>query len=89
MAPGTRLWVYTDSNPDRPYHGRVGYVSPTAEFTPKSVETQDLRTDLVYRVRVLVDDPDTGLRQGMPVTVRFAAQDAAPPAQAASAASAR
>ena len=89
VVPGTHLLVYTDSNPDRPYSGRVGYVSPTAEFTPKSVETQDLRTDLVYRVRVLVDDPDTGLRQGMPVTVKFPVQGAASSAQAASAASAR
>jgi HlyD family secretion protein len=44
-------------------------VSPTAEFTPKTVETRELRTDLVYRLRVVVEDPDGGLRQGMPVNV--------------------
>ncbi|HEB0145636.1 TPA: secretion protein HlyD, partial [Serratia marcescens] len=50
----------------------IGFVSPTAEFTPKSVETPDLRTDLVYRLRVIVTDADDALRQGMPVTLRFA-----------------
>jgi HlyD family secretion protein len=50
----------------------VGYVSPSAEFTPKSVETSDLRTALVYRLRVIVEDADEQLRRGMPVTVRLA-----------------
>ena len=72
VAPGTPVWVTTDSRPDKPYAGVVGYVSPSAEFTPKNVETTDLRTDLVYRLRVVVTHPDEGLRQGMPVTVRVA-----------------
>ena len=55
----------------KPYHGHVGFVSPTAEFTPKSVETPALRTDLVYRLRIVVTDADPLLRQGMPVTIRF------------------
>jgi HlyD family secretion protein len=49
----------------------VGFVSPRAEFTPKSVETPELRTDLVYRLRIVIPDADDGLRQGMPVTIRF------------------
>jgi HlyD family secretion protein len=61
--------VYTDSDPHRPYSANVGFISPTAEFTPKTVETRQLRTDLVYNLRVLVDNPDGGLRQGMPVSV--------------------
>jgi HlyD family secretion protein len=72
FTPGTRLLLQTDSRPDKPYHGLVGFVSPTAEFTPKSVETPDLRTSLVYRLRVVVQDPDAQLRQGMPVTLRIA-----------------
>ena len=48
----------------------MGFVSPTAEFTPKTVETPDLRTDLVYRLRIIVTDADDALRQGMPVTVK-------------------
>ena len=67
---GTKVLLYTDSRPDKPYHGTVGFVSPTAEFTPKSVETAELRTSLVYRIRVVVDNPDEMLRQGMPVTIK-------------------
>lgn len=72
-VPGARVAVYTDSRKE-PYAGRIGSVSPRAEFTPRTVETTSLRTSLVYRVRVLVDSPDAALRQGMPVTVRFTAQ---------------
>jgi len=66
---GMQARVYTDSRPDKPYVGRVGFISPVAEFTPKNVETPALRTDLVYRLRIMIDAPDQGLRQGMPVTV--------------------
>lgn len=69
--PGRELLLYTDGRPDKPYHGKIGFVSPTAEFTPKTVETPDLRTDLVYRLRIIVTDADDSLRQGMPVTVKF------------------
>lgn len=71
-VPGREVLLYTDSRPDTPYHGTIGFVSPTAEFTPKSVQTPQLRTDLVYRLRIVVSDPDEALRQGMPVTIRFA-----------------
>lgn len=71
VAPGQAALIYTDSRRDRPYHGIVGYVSPTAEFTPKNVETPELRTALVYRARVIVQDADRGLLQGMPVTVKL------------------
>jgi HlyD family secretion protein len=69
IYPGLPVLVYTDTSPETPYEGQVGFVSPQAEFTPKSVETTSLRTDLVYRIRVIVANPDKGLRQGMPVTV--------------------
>jgi HlyD family secretion protein len=71
VAPGTKVDVKTDNPDGKPYTGTVGFVSPTAEFTPKTVETPELRSDLVYRVRIVVDAPDKGLRQGMPVTVSF------------------
>jgi HlyD family secretion protein len=70
LRPGMPMAIYTDSAPDQPYLGHVGYISPRAEFTPKQVETAELRTSLVYRFRVVVENPDAGLRQGMPVTVR-------------------
>lgn len=53
----------------RTYQGHIGYISPVSEFTPKSVQTTDLRTDLVYMIRVYADNPDKFLRQGMPTTV--------------------
>ncbi|SFN99115.1 secretion protein HlyD [Xenorhabdus japonica] len=68
---GREILIYTDGRKNRPYHGKIGFVSPTAEFTPKNVETPDLRTDLVYRLRIIVLDPDNSLKQGMPVTLRF------------------
>jgi HlyD family secretion protein len=69
VRPNMAAEVRTDSAPNKIYSARIGFISPTAEFTPKTVETRELRTDLVYRLRVLVDNPDGGLRQGMPVTV--------------------
>ena len=65
-----RAEIRTDSS-SRVYEGRVGYISPEAEFTPKTVETKELRTNLVYRARIIVDDPDDGLRQGAPVDVKI------------------
>lgn len=69
VAPGTKVTITEDTPGSKTYHGVIGYVSPMAEFTPKTVETPDLRTQLVYRFRVRVTDADDGLRQGMPVTV--------------------
>ncbi len=78
VVPGTTVAVTTDATPGKTYTGHIGYVSPTAEFTPKSVETPELRTDLVYRVRIIVDNADRALRQGMPATVTISP----PPAEA-------
>jgi HlyD family secretion protein len=77
IHPGMTVSLASDTAPQHPYRGTVGFVSPVAEFTPKSVETPELRTDLVYRLRIVVDQPDPGLRQGMPVTVRVPAEDKA------------
>lgn len=66
---GMPATVATDSFPDKQYEGWVGFISPTAEFTPKPVETAELRTKLVYQVRVFVKNPNNELRLGMPATV--------------------
>jgi len=71
VYPGMPAEVYTDTPGGEVYKGHVGFISPTAEFTPKTVETTELRTDLVYRLRIIADNPDKGLRQGMPVTVKL------------------
>ena len=72
---GQEVNVYTDTvNPqtgkNREYKGQIGYISPVAEFTPKTVQSTDTRTDLVYRIRVYIYDIDEFLRQGMPVTIK-------------------
>lgn len=72
LHPGMAVAVWSDAEPHHPYRGHVGFISPAAEFTPKSVETPELRTALVYRLRVIIDEPEPGLRQGMPVTVQVA-----------------
>ncbi|MFA5082954.1 MAG: HlyD family efflux transporter periplasmic adaptor subunit [Hydrogenophilaceae bacterium] len=69
---GARATVTTDSHPDKRYAAWVGYVSPAAEFTPKTVETAELRTSLVYQARVFVCNDAGELRQGMPTTVTIA-----------------
>ena len=66
---GMTAEVETDSYSGRKYQGWVGYISPSAEFTPKSVETAELRTSLSYQVRVFVCNPLNELRLGMPATV--------------------
>jgi HlyD family secretion protein len=67
--------VYIDSYPNEAIPGKIGFVSSAAEFTPKTVETPELRTSLVYEVRVIVEDTQDRLRTGMPATVRFPAID--------------
>ncbi len=71
VRPGTAVNLKTDSS-DKRFKGQIGFVSPRAEFTPKTVETAELRTDLVYRLRIVVDDTEDSLRQGMPVTIEVA-----------------
>jgi HlyD family secretion protein len=71
VHPGMIATVTTDSFPDRPIDGWVGFISPIAEFTPKDVQTEELRTSLVYEIRVFVKDPGDELRLGMPVTVHL------------------
>jgi HlyD family secretion protein len=66
---GMAARVAVDSFPERRFDGWVGFVSPVAEFTPKTVQTEELRPSLVYEVRVFVKDPADELRLGMPASV--------------------
>ncbi|RLB92765.1 MAG: multidrug transporter [Deltaproteobacteria bacterium] len=66
---GMKAKILSDSFPEQSFEGWIGFISPVAEFTPKTVETEDLRTKLVYEVRVFVHDSEDLLRMGMPVTV--------------------
>ncbi len=78
VSPGLSASVAVDAFPEQRFSGQVGFVSPVAEFTPKTVETEALRTSLVYEVRVLVDDPADRLRLGMPATVYLPVNPAVP-----------
>jgi HlyD family secretion protein len=71
VRPGLPVTVTADGTA-KTYHGTISWIAPQAEFTPKSVETESLRTDLVYRLRITISDPDDQLRQGQPVTVHVA-----------------
>lgn len=75
---GARATVSTDSHPDRRYRAWVGYVSPSAEFTPKSVETTEVRASLVYQARIFVCAGQDELRQGMPANVVIPLDQPAP-----------
>ncbi|KRC03152.1 HlyD family efflux transporter periplasmic adaptor subunit [Duganella sp. Root198D2] len=72
IKPGGAASISIDSQPGKTLPGKVGYISSAAEFTPKSVQTEELRTALVYEVRVLAEDKADVLRMGMPATVRIA-----------------
>jgi HlyD family secretion protein len=72
---GMEAEISTDTVALPTYKGYVGFVSPVAEFTPKTVQTTQLRTDLVYRLRIYANNPDRYLKQGMPVTVKLKLQD--------------
>jgi HlyD family secretion protein len=69
LFPGLPATVKTDSYPEKSYDAWVGFISPTAEFTPKTVQSPEIRTSLVYQVHVIVRNPENELRLGMPATV--------------------
>jgi HlyD family secretion protein len=69
VRPGMTAAIVVDSFPDRRFDGWIGFISPVAEFTPKTVQTEELRPSLVYEVRVFVKDASDELRLGMPATV--------------------
>ncbi len=78
IREGLCAHVTVDSFPGRDFDGWVGYISPLAEFTPKNVETTQLRSSLVYEVHVFVNDPQDALRLGMPATVKVLGGDSVP-----------
>lgn len=75
---GQPVEVRVDGAPGQRFAGRLAFISPQAEFTPKTVETRALRVDLVYRMTVDVDDPQGLLKIGMPADVTIATNRTAP-----------
>jgi HlyD family secretion protein len=68
---GQKVKVSVDGLPNKTFAGTLSFISPKAEFTPKSVETRELRVDLVYRVKVQLEDPEGVLKLGMPADISF------------------
>lgn len=68
---GDVVYVNIETMPEKKFVGHIGFISSEAEFTPKNIETKELRTNLMYRVRVIIDEPAPELKQGMPVTVSY------------------
>jgi HlyD family secretion protein len=66
---GQPATITVDSYPDKKFSGTLTFISPVAEFTPKTVETRELRVDLVYRIKVQVDNPEGLLKIGMPADI--------------------
>jgi HlyD family secretion protein len=79
LKTGMTASVALDSFPNRRFNGWVGFISPVAEFTPKTVETTELRTSLVYEVRVFVKDPSDQLHLGSPASVYLPTDGSKPP----------
>jgi HlyD family secretion protein len=75
---GQDATITTDTYPGKQYHGRVSFISSTAEFTPKSVQTYKERVTLVYRIKIDIDNPNHELKPGMPADARITLADNQP-----------
>ncbi len=75
---GQDATITTDTYPGKQYHGRISFISPSAEFTPKSVQTYTERVTLVYRIKIDIDNPNHELKPGMPADARIEAAAASP-----------
>jgi HlyD family secretion protein len=71
VREGMKAQISVDAFSGRYFPAWIGFISSVAEFTPKSVETTELRSSLVYEIRVFVNDPRDELRLGMPATVHI------------------
>jgi len=71
---GETVEIFTDAEPGKPLAGTVSHIADSAEFTPKNVQTKDERVRLIYKIKILVPNPDGVLKIGMPVDVRFTAR---------------
>jgi len=66
---GGKALIGVDSHPDSLFEGRITWISPRAEFTPKNIQTKDSRADLVYAVKITVKNSEGIFKIGMPADV--------------------
>ena len=78
---GQDATITTDTYPGKQYHGHISFISSSAEFTPKSVQTDKERVTLVYRIKIDIDNPDHELKPGMPADAHIALGGSAPTAK--------
>jgi HlyD family secretion protein len=71
IKPGQRVEARVDTFPDKVYIGKVSFISPEGEFTPKIIQTHKERVKLVYLVKVSVPNQDLELKSGMPADAWF------------------
>ena len=63
--------IKVDTYPEKTFEGKVVYISPQAEFTPKNIQTEEERTKLVFAVKIKIDNPNFELKDGMPADARI------------------
>jgi HlyD family secretion protein len=80
---GQDATITTDTYPGKQYHGRISFISPSAEFTPKSVQTYTERVTLVYRIKIDIDNPNHELKPGMPADAHIAVAAQSPASNSA------
>jgi HlyD family secretion protein len=78
---GQTVTITTDTYQGKLYHGRISFISSTAEFTPKSVQTTKERVTLVYRIKIDIDNPNHELKPGMPADAHIELAAASPAAE--------
>lgn len=77
---GQKARVTVDAYPGQTFEGYVSFISPQAEFTPRNVQSQEERVNLVFAVKIHLDNPDHTLKPGMPADAELLAEViAAPP----------
>jgi len=67
--------VFVDAFENKSFKGKVIYISPESEFTPKNIQTPDERTKLVYKVKIEIDNPEFLLKSGMPADAEIKLED--------------
>jgi HlyD family secretion protein len=75
VALGQKASITIDSYPGKTFEGTISYISPEAEFTPKTIQTHEERVKLVYGVKIGLSNPEGILKPGMPADVRIKIQE--------------
>jgi len=73
---GQAVKVKVDAYPKESFEGKISYVSPSAEFTPKNIQTKDERVKLVFAVKIIIPNPKELLKPGLPADAEMVPQEA-------------